>query len=123
MWIRPTKAPAASRAGPLLLRRCSGAAFARLAIAPTSTYDAFTTGNDQRRWLRDRSRSRLNPGAGAGMAKKPESPNPVSWDLYKIAKEGVWLSTVEAPDTQSAIEKAAAEFKVDTWRLYAMERR
>jgi hypothetical protein len=57
------------------------------------------------------------------MAKKPEAPKPTSWNVYKIVKRGVWLGTVEAPDKQSAIEKAAAEFKVDAWRLYAMERR
>jgi hypothetical protein len=57
------------------------------------------------------------------MARKPEPPKPTSWDVYKIAKRGVWFGTVEAPDKQSAIEKAAAEFKTDAWRLYAVERR
>jgi hypothetical protein len=57
------------------------------------------------------------------MAKKPEPPKPISWDVYKIAKKAVWLGTVEVPDKQAAVEKAAAEFKVDVWRLYAMERR
>ncbi len=57
------------------------------------------------------------------MAKEPEPPKPISWNVYKISKKGVWLGTVEAPDKQSAITKAAAEFKVDVWRLYAMERR
>jgi hypothetical protein len=31
------------------------------------------------------------------MAKKPEPPKPMSWDVYKIAKEAVWLDTIEAP--------------------------
>jgi hypothetical protein len=58
------------------------------------------------------------------MARKPaEPPQPIVWNVYKIAKKGVWLGIVEAPDKQSAITKAAAEFKVDPWRLYAMERR
>jgi hypothetical protein len=57
------------------------------------------------------------------MAKKPEPRKPISWDVYKIAKKAVWLGTVEAPDKQAAVERAAAEFKVDVWRLYAMERR
>jgi hypothetical protein len=35
----------------------------------------------------------------------------------------VWLGTVEAPDRQAAIEKAAAEFNTEAWRLYAVERR
>jgi hypothetical protein len=46
------------------------------------------------------------------MAKKPEPPKPTR-NVYKIAKKGVWLSIVEAPDKQNAIAKAAAEFKVD----------
>jgi hypothetical protein len=41
----------------------------------------------------------------------------------QIAKKAVWLGTIETPDTQSAIEKAAAEFKTEAWRLYAVERR
>jgi hypothetical protein len=58
------------------------------------------------------------------MAKKPEPPLKLtSWGVYKIAKKAIWLGTVKAPDKQAAIEKAAQEFKVDAWRLYAMERR
>jgi hypothetical protein len=57
------------------------------------------------------------------MAKKPEPPKPTRWDVCKIAKKAVWFCTVTAPDKQTAIEKAVAEFKVDAWRLYAMERR
>jgi hypothetical protein len=57
------------------------------------------------------------------MAKKPEPPIPASWDVYKIAKKAAWLGTVEAPDKSAAAENAAREFKVDAWRLYAMERR
>jgi hypothetical protein len=55
------------------------------------------------------------------MANKPESPTPASWDIYKIAT--IWLGTVEAPDKQAAVEKAAQEFKTDVWRLYAVARR
>jgi hypothetical protein len=55
------------------------------------------------------------------MAKKPQSPTPASWDIYKIAT--IWLGTVEAPDKQAAVEKAAREFKTDVWRLYAVARR
>jgi Ser/Thr protein kinase RdoA (MazF antagonist) len=57
------------------------------------------------------------------MAKKPEPPKPTSWDVYEIAEKAVWLGTVEAPDKAAAIEKAAVEFEVDAWRLYAMGRR
>jgi hypothetical protein len=58
------------------------------------------------------------------MAKKPELPPELTaWSVYKVAKKAMWLGTVEAPDKQTAIEKAAAEFKVDALRLYAMKRR
>jgi hypothetical protein len=46
------------------------------------------------------------------MAGKPEPPQPTSWAIYKIAAKAIWLGTVEAPDAATAIEKAAAEFKV-----------
>jgi hypothetical protein len=49
----------------------------------------------------------------AGMAKKPEPPPELmGWSVYKIAKKAAWLGIVEAPDEQTAIEKAAGEFKV-----------
>jgi hypothetical protein len=54
------------------------------------------------------------------MAKKPEAPKPIIWNVYKIAKEAVWLGTVEASDKQAAVEKAAQEFKTEVWRLYAV---
>jgi hypothetical protein len=38
-------------------------------------------------------------------------------------QEAAWLGTVEASDAAVAIEKAAAEFRVDTWRLLAAARR
>jgi hypothetical protein len=54
------------------------------------------------------------------MAMKPEPPPLSSWNIYKVARRATWLGTVEAPDAATAIEKAAAEFKVDTWRLLAV---
>jgi len=57
------------------------------------------------------------------MAKKPEPPHPTNWAIYKVASKATWLGTVEAPDAATAIEKAAAEFNVDTWRLLAVARR
>jgi hypothetical protein len=51
------------------------------------------------------------------MARKPEPPQPIRWDVFKIAKKAVWLGTVEAPDKSAAIEKAAQEFKTEAWRL------
>jgi hypothetical protein len=46
------------------------------------------------------------------MARKPQPPpRLMSWDVYKIAKNAVWLGIVEAPDKKAAVEKAAQEFK------------
>jgi hypothetical protein len=56
------------------------------------------------------------------MARKPEPPKPVRWNVYKIASKAVWLGTVEAPDEAAAIEKAAAEFKVPATKLMAIRR-
>jgi hypothetical protein len=56
------------------------------------------------------------------MAKEPEPPKPISWNVYKIASKAVWLGEVEAPDEATAIEKAAAEFKVPASRLMAVRR-
>jgi hypothetical protein len=63
------------------------------------------------------------PADTCRMAKKPEPPTPARWDVYKIAKKAIWLGTVEAPDKQAAVEKAAQEFKAEIWRLYAVARR
>jgi hypothetical protein len=57
------------------------------------------------------------------MAKKPEPPpQPITWNLYKVAKKTTWLGTVEAPDKSAAIEKAAQEFKIEAWRLLAVQK-
>jgi hypothetical protein len=58
----------------------------------------------------------------AGMAKKPELPEP-SWAIYKVVTSAVWLGTVEAPTDVAAIEKAAQEFKTDVRWLHAVPRR
>jgi hypothetical protein len=58
-----------------------------------------------------------------GMAEKPEPPPQLTaWSVYKIAKKAAWLGIVEAPDEATAIEKAAAEFKVPTNRLLVVRR-
>jgi hypothetical protein len=58
-----------------------------------------------------------------GMARKPaEPPKPILWSIYKLAAKAVWLGAVEAPDEATAMEKAAAEFKVPDTRLMAMRR-
>jgi hypothetical protein len=46
------------------------------------------------------------------MAKKPEPPKPISWNVDKLASKAVWLGEVEAPDEATAMERAAADFKV-----------
>jgi hypothetical protein len=56
------------------------------------------------------------------MAKKPEPPAPIIWNVYKIASKGVWLGVIEAPDEAAAMERAAAEFKVPANRLMAIRR-
>jgi hypothetical protein len=57
------------------------------------------------------------------MAKKPEPPpQPITWNVYKVAEKTVWLGTVEAPDKSAAIEKAAQEFKTEAWRLLAAQK-
>jgi hypothetical protein len=56
------------------------------------------------------------------MAKKPEPPKPIVWSIYKLASNAVWLGEVEVPDEATAMEKAAAEFKVAANRLMALRR-
>jgi hypothetical protein len=58
----------------------------------------------------------------ADLAKKPEPPKPIIWNVYKIASKAVWLGAVEATDETAAMEKAAAEFKVPANRLLAIRR-
>ena len=56
------------------------------------------------------------------MAKKPKPTTPTSWDIYQVAKKSVRLGTVQAPDKNAAIQKAALEFKAEAWRLFAVQR-
>jgi hypothetical protein len=56
------------------------------------------------------------------MAKKLEPPKPIVWNVYKFASKAVWLGAVEAPDKATAIEMAAAEFKVPAARLLVVSR-
>jgi hypothetical protein len=55
-----------------------------------------------------------------GMAKTPESLPQPTWNVYKIAEKSVWLGTVEAPDAATAIEKAAAEFRLDIYAVHGL---
>jgi hypothetical protein len=57
------------------------------------------------------------------MARKPEPPPPLSWDIYRAAAKAKWIGSVEAADADAAIEKAVAEFKTDAKRLIAVQRR
>jgi membrane-bound lytic murein transglycosylase B len=58
----------------------------------------------------------------AAMAKKPEPRKATTWNIYKIVSKAVWLGAVEATEETSAMEKAAAEFKVPANRLMAIRR-
>ena len=51
-----------------------------------------------------------------------EPPPTLVWKVYKIASKAVWLVDVEAPDEAAAMEKAAAEFKVNANRLMTLRR-
>jgi hypothetical protein len=53
---------------------------------------------------------------------KLEPPEPIRWNVNKIASKAVWLGTIEAADEAAAIEKGAAEFKVAAKRLMALRR-
>ena len=57
------------------------------------------------------------------MAKKPELPTPVRWDVYRAAAKLRPLGTVEATSEAEAIEKAAKEFKVIASKVIAVQRR
>jgi hypothetical protein len=59
----------------------------------------------------------------AGMAKKPEPPRLVTWDVYRAAHKPKIVGSVYAADADEAVQKAAQEFKVDAWPLIAAERR
>jgi hypothetical protein len=47
---------------------------------------------------------------------------PIIWKVYKIASKAVWLGVVEPANEATAMEKAAAEFKVAANRLMALRR-
>jgi hypothetical protein len=57
------------------------------------------------------------PILGHGEETEPKTQ---TWTIYKIAAKAVWLREVEAPDEATAMEKAAAEFKVPANRLMAI---
>jgi hypothetical protein len=56
------------------------------------------------------------------MAKKPEPPKPISWNVYNVApaKPSGWRG--QAPDEAAAVEKGAREFKVPATKLMAIRR-
>lgn len=57
------------------------------------------------------------------MAKKPEPPAPIVWDIYRAAAKLRPMGAVEAADADEAIQKAAAEFNVIASKLIAVRRR
>jgi hypothetical protein len=56
------------------------------------------------------------------MAKKPEPPKAVTWDVYRAAHKPKIVGSVQAVDVDEAV-KASEEIKVDAWRLIAVLRR
>jgi len=58
----------------------------------------------------------------AAMAKKPEPPKLVTWDVYRAAHKPKIVGSVQAADADEAVQKAAQEFKVHAWRLIAVQR-
>jgi hypothetical protein len=59
-------------------------------------------------------------GLPADTAATPKDP--IRWNIYKLAGKAVWLGVVEAPDEATAMENAAAQFKVAATRLMAIGR-
>jgi hypothetical protein len=56
------------------------------------------------------------------MARKSEPLKPTSWNIYKLPPKPSGLGAVEAPDEATAVEKAAAEFKMPATKLMAIRR-
>jgi hypothetical protein len=57
------------------------------------------------------------------MARKPEPPAPITWEIFKAAAKLRPLGTVEAADEAEAIQKAATQYKVIASKLMAEPRR
>jgi hypothetical protein len=57
------------------------------------------------------------------VARKPEPPAPITWEIFKAAAKLRPLGTVEAADETEAIQKAAAQYKVIASKLIAVRRR
>ena len=58
------------------------------------------------------------PGSGSGHGKETGVAESGELGCLQDRKKAVWLGTVEAPDKQAAVLKAAQEFKTEVWRLY-----
>jgi hypothetical protein len=56
------------------------------------------------------------------MARKPEPPKLIGWNVYKVGSKAVLLGEVEAPDEAAAIEKAAVGFNASATKLMAIRR-
>jgi len=60
------------------------------------------------------------------MSREPQQPpKRTKWHVYLQARAAKleWVGEIEAVDERDAIEIAAKEFKVDAWRLIAVQRR
>jgi hypothetical protein len=56
------------------------------------------------------------------VARKPQSPEPTRWAIYRAARKAIWLGEVEATDEREAIEKAAKKFRMDAAKVIAVRR-
>jgi hypothetical protein len=56
------------------------------------------------------------------LAKKPEPPKPIIWNIYKIAAKAVRLGAVEAIDEGHCDREGRGAFKVPANRLMAVRR-
>jgi hypothetical protein len=48
------------------------------------------------------------PADTTDMAKKPEAPKPVTWDVYRAAHRPKIVGSVEAVDADKAVQKSRA---------------
>jgi hypothetical protein len=56
------------------------------------------------------------------MPRKPDPPPLSTFDVYKLARKGVLLATIEATDERDAIKKVAKERNIPAYRLIATRR-
>ncbi len=91
-----------------------------MSLKPVSAPNRFRRGGQDRLVV---EATYLAADTCRAMAKKPEPPKPLTWDIFKAAAKLRPLGTIEAVDEAAAIEKAAEQFKVIASKLIAVPRR